>query len=157
MRSNAAMATLPDANSFIHPSAQVAAIAEIEMGPIVGCEASIGSGTIIAKGAIVGYRSVIGDNCYVGAGTSITDAIVSKDLIIHAGVCIGQDGFGFAMTNMATQRFHRSVVSSSIATLRSERIQTLIEERWRIRRLAKARRSITSYRSVIMVFLLVIA
>ena len=96
------MATLPDANSFIHPSAQIAAIAEIELGAIVGCEASIGSGTIIALCAIVGYRSIIGDNFYVGTGFSITDAIIGKDLIIHAGVRIGQDGFGFAMTNMTT-------------------------------------------------------
>ncbi len=98
MRSKAAMATLPKANSLIHPSAQVAANAEIEMGAIVGCEASIGSGTIIAAGAVIGYRSVIGDNCYIGAGASVTHAIVGNDVIIHAGVRIGQDGFGFAMT-----------------------------------------------------------
>ncbi|MEM7747560.1 MAG: UDP-3-O-(3-hydroxymyristoyl)glucosamine N-acyltransferase [Pseudomonadota bacterium] len=98
MRSKAAMATLPDASSLIHPSAQVAASAEIEMGAIVGCEASIGSGSFIAAGAVIGYRSVIGDNCYVGAGASVTHAIVGNDVIIHAGVRIGQDGFGFAMT-----------------------------------------------------------
>ena len=67
------------------------------MGAIVGREAVVGNGTAISAGAVIGYRTVIGNNCCVGAGASVTHAIVGDGVIIHAGVRIGQDGFGFAM------------------------------------------------------------
>jgi UDP-3-O-[3-hydroxymyristoyl] glucosamine N-acyltransferase len=46
----------------------------------------------------VGFRVSLGRDCYVGAGAALTHAIVGNDVIIHAGVRIGQDGFGFAMS-----------------------------------------------------------
>jgi UDP-3-O-[3-hydroxymyristoyl] glucosamine N-acyltransferase len=39
---------------------------------------------------------VLGRDCYVGAGATLTHAVVGDRVIIHAGVRIGQDGFGFA-------------------------------------------------------------
>ena len=39
----------------------------------------------------------MGSDCYVGVGASLTHAIIGNDVIIHPGVRIGQDGFGFAM------------------------------------------------------------
>ena len=39
----------------------------------------------------------IGRGCYVGPGASVTHALVGDRVILHAGVRIGQDGFGFAM------------------------------------------------------------
>jgi UDP-3-O-[3-hydroxymyristoyl] glucosamine N-acyltransferase len=41
---------------------------------------------------------VVGSDCYVGAGATVTHAIVGNGVIIHSGVRIGQDGFGFAMS-----------------------------------------------------------
>jgi UDP-3-O-[3-hydroxymyristoyl] glucosamine N-acyltransferase len=46
----------------------------------------------------VGYRVAIGQDCYVGPAATITHAIVGERVILHAGVRIGQDGFGFAMS-----------------------------------------------------------
>ena len=51
----------------------------------------------IAAGAVIGYRVAIGRDCYIGALASVTHALVGDRVIIHAGVRIGQDGFGFAM------------------------------------------------------------
>lgn len=96
--SKAAAATQPPAQALVHPTARIAESAYIEMGAIVGREAVVGNGTTISAGAVIGYRTVIGDNCCVGAGASVTHAIVGDGVIIHAGVRIGQDGFGFAMT-----------------------------------------------------------
>jgi len=69
----------------------------IEVGAIVGREAEIGPGSLIAAGALIGYRVRVGQGCYVGPGASLTHALVGDRAILHAGVRIGQDGFGFAM------------------------------------------------------------
>jgi UDP-3-O-[3-hydroxymyristoyl] glucosamine N-acyltransferase len=82
---------------LVHPSAQIADGVLVEAGAVIGREAQIGSGTTVAAGALVGYRVVVGQGCYIGPGVSLTHAIVGDRVILHAGVRIGQDGFGFAM------------------------------------------------------------
>ncbi|MEQ1578594.1 MAG: UDP-3-O-(3-hydroxymyristoyl)glucosamine N-acyltransferase [Hyphomicrobium sp.] len=81
----------------VDPSAKIEEGAIIESGAIIGPEASIGSGSRIAAGAVIGFRVTIGRNCYVGACASVVHALVGDGVIIHPGVRIGQDGFGFAM------------------------------------------------------------
>jgi UDP-3-O-[3-hydroxymyristoyl] glucosamine N-acyltransferase len=81
----------------IDPSAELEEGVIIEPGAIIGREAQIGSGTRIAAGAIVGARVTIGRNCYVGALATITHALIGDRVIVHSGVRIGQDGFGFAI------------------------------------------------------------
>jgi UDP-3-O-[3-hydroxymyristoyl] glucosamine N-acyltransferase len=82
----------------VDPSAQLEDGVEIEPGAIVGPEARIGRGTRIAAGAVIGYRVSIGRGCYVGPCCSVVHALVGDRVILHAGVRIGQDGFGFAMS-----------------------------------------------------------
>ena len=91
----AAFAAGPE--GLVHPSARIEAGAVIEPGAVVGREAQIGRGTTIAAGAVVGYRVTIGRDSYIGAGASVTHALLGDRVLIHAGVRIGQDGFGFAM------------------------------------------------------------
>lgn len=81
----------------IHPSAVLERDVVIEPGAVVGPEARIGQGTTIAAGAVVGYRVYIGRNCYIGPNAAVTHALIGNNVAIHAGVAIGQDGFGFAM------------------------------------------------------------
>jgi UDP-3-O-[3-hydroxymyristoyl] glucosamine N-acyltransferase len=81
----------------IDPSAQLEDGVLIEPGAVIGPEAMIGSGTRIAAGAVVGARVAIGRGCYIGALATVTHALVGNRVTIHAGVRIGQDGFGFAM------------------------------------------------------------
>jgi len=82
---------------LVHPSAHIGEGALVEPGAVIGREAQIGRGTTVAAGALVGYRVVVGEGCYIGPGVSLTHAIVGNRVILHAGVRIGQDGFGFAM------------------------------------------------------------
>ncbi len=82
---------------LIDASARIEDGVIVEAGAIVGPEAQIGRGTRIAAGAVVGFRVAIGRNCFVGPGASITHALIGNEVILHAGVRIGQDGFGFAM------------------------------------------------------------
>ena len=81
----------------IDPSAVIEPGVVIEPGAVIGAEACIGRGSRIAAGATVGYRVMIGRNSYVGAGATVTHALIGDRVTIHAGVRIGQDGFGFAM------------------------------------------------------------
>lgn len=81
----------------IHPSAVLEANVVIEPGAVIGPEVHIGRGTTIAAGAVIGYRVHIGRDCYIGPNASITHALIGNRVTLHAGVAIGQDGFGFAM------------------------------------------------------------
>ncbi len=81
----------------IDETARIEDGAVIETGAIIGPEAQIGRGARIAAGAVIGFRVAIGRDCYVGPGASITHALIGNRVIIHAGVRLGQDGFGFAM------------------------------------------------------------
>lgn len=81
----------------IDPSAKLEAGVLIEPGAVIGPQAHIGSGTRICAGAVVGYRTHIGRDSYIGPNASLTHALVGNRVIIHAGVRIGTDGFGFAM------------------------------------------------------------
>lgn len=98
LRSKAAGVSSEREAGLIHPSAQIGTGCVIEPGAVVGREAVIGDGTIVAADAVVGYRVVLGKDCYIGANATVTHAIIGDGTIIHAGVRIGQDGFGFAMT-----------------------------------------------------------
>ena len=81
----------------VHPSARLEEGVTIEPGAVVGREAQIGRGTTVAAGALIGYRVTVGRGCYIGPGASVTHALIGDRVILHAGVRIGQDGFGFAM------------------------------------------------------------
>jgi UDP-3-O-[3-hydroxymyristoyl] glucosamine N-acyltransferase len=81
----------------IHSTARIEDGAIIEPGAIIGREARIGCGTIVASGAMVGYRVTVGRNSYIGPNAVLTHALIGDRVILHAGVKVGQDGFGFAM------------------------------------------------------------
>ena len=82
---------------LVSPTALLEDDVVIEPGAVVGPEARIGRGTRIAANAVIGYRCTIGRGCYIGPNASVTHALVGDRVILHAGVRIGQDGFGFAM------------------------------------------------------------
>jgi UDP-3-O-[3-hydroxymyristoyl] glucosamine N-acyltransferase len=81
--------------AHIAPNAQIEAGACVEAGAVIGPQATIGAGAVIAPNAVIGGSCQIGRNTYVGPGASIQAALVGDRVIIHAGVRIGTDGFGF--------------------------------------------------------------
>jgi UDP-3-O-[3-hydroxymyristoyl] glucosamine N-acyltransferase len=44
---------------------------------------------------VIGPQVRIGRNCVVGAGATVTHALVGDRVVIHPGCRIGQDGFGY--------------------------------------------------------------
>ncbi len=81
----------------VDPSARIEEGVIIEPGAVVGPEAMIGRGTRIAAGAVIGYRVAIGRDCYIGPLSTVVHSLVGDRVILHSGVRVGQDGFGFAM------------------------------------------------------------
>jgi UDP-3-O-[3-hydroxymyristoyl] glucosamine N-acyltransferase len=83
------------AGAHVHPSARVENGVTIDPGAVIGPRAAIGARTVIAAGAVIGPDVRIGRDCTVGAGAAITQALIGDRVIIHSGVRIGQDGYGY--------------------------------------------------------------
>ncbi len=83
--------------AFVHPEAKLEDGVTVEANATVGPGACIGSGTLILAGAVIGAGVQIGRRSVVGSNATVVHAFLGDDVIIHNGVQIGQDGFGFAM------------------------------------------------------------
>ena len=81
----------------IDPSAQLEDGVVVEPGAIIGPQVIIGRGSRIAAGAVVGYRCMVGRGSFIGPNATVIHSLIGDRVILHAGVSIGQDGFGFAM------------------------------------------------------------
>lgn len=83
------------AAAHVHPQARIEPGAVIEAGAVVGPGVEIGRGTVVSPNAVIGASCRIGRDSHVGPGVSVQNALIGDRVILHAGVCIGQDGFGF--------------------------------------------------------------
>jgi UDP-3-O-[3-hydroxymyristoyl] glucosamine N-acyltransferase len=83
------------ADARVHPSARIEAGVTLDPLVVVGPHAEIGAGTVIAAGAVIGPGVCIGRDCAIGAGVTILHSLVGDRVIIHPGVRIGQDGYGY--------------------------------------------------------------
>jgi UDP-3-O-[3-hydroxymyristoyl] glucosamine N-acyltransferase len=86
--------------AMIHPTARLEAGVVVDPGVVIGPGAEIGSGTIVAAGAVVGPGVRIGRDCAIGPHVSLVHALLGNRVIVHAGVRVGQDGFGFELGRM---------------------------------------------------------
>ncbi len=79
----------------IHPTSRVGADCSIQAGANVAARATIGDRCNIQANAVIGEGVSIGDDCFIGANVSLSHAVLGNRVILHRGVCVGQDGFGF--------------------------------------------------------------
>jgi UDP-3-O-[3-hydroxymyristoyl] glucosamine N-acyltransferase len=86
----------------VHPSAVVAADAELAEGVSIGACAVIGEGTRIGRGSVVGAgahidRGVsIGEGCRIGPNAALMHGVRLGDRVrVHGCAVIGGDGFGY--------------------------------------------------------------
>ena len=70
----------------------------IEKGAVIGKNVTIGDRTTISSNSVIGIGVKIGSDCYIGSNVNITHSIIGNNNIIHQGTSIGQDGFGFSMS-----------------------------------------------------------
>ncbi len=83
--------------AIVHPSARLEPDVTIDPGAIVGPDVEIGAGSVVSAGAVIGPGVRIGRHCAIGPGASVLHALLGNRVIVHPGVRIGQDGFGFAL------------------------------------------------------------
>ncbi|MDR1366514.1 MAG: UDP-3-O-(3-hydroxymyristoyl)glucosamine N-acyltransferase [Puniceicoccales bacterium] len=83
-------------SAIIHPTAKLAQ--NISIGPyaIIEEHASIGKNTVIGAGVFIGNHSSIGHDVKIFPNVSIMSfSKIGDHVILHSGVTIGSDGFGF--------------------------------------------------------------
>lgn len=100
----------------IHPSAVIAADAEIGqhvgIGPlaVVGSRARIGAGTMIHAHATIGADVTIGCGCLIYPGVRIGDRVwIGDRVILHHNASIGADGFSFVTPDHGSVESAKSV------------------------------------------------
>ena len=86
----------------VHPTAIVAPDAVLGEGTSVGPHAVIGAGAKIGARAVIGANCFIGEQAVIGEGTRLYPLVTVRErcvlgarVILHSGVVIGADGFGY--------------------------------------------------------------
>lgn len=89
----------------VHPSAVVEPGAQVDAQACIGALAYVGAGAVVGRGSTVGPQSHVGAHAVIGEDTRLAAQVVVGErcrvgarCILHAGVVIGADGFGFAPT-----------------------------------------------------------
>jgi len=84
-------------SAFIHPEADIdPTLVSIGHNATVSRGVRVGRGTRIGAGTILGEGVEIGEDCEIGPNVTICQGcIVGRRVILHPGVVIGGDGFGF--------------------------------------------------------------
>jgi UDP-3-O-[3-hydroxymyristoyl] glucosamine N-acyltransferase len=83
-------------SALISPEAVVPADCDIgpntviEEGVRLGRRCSVGANSVIGRGV------EIGDDCRIGPNVTLSHCLIGSRVVLHPGVRIGQDGFGFA-------------------------------------------------------------
>jgi UDP-3-O-[3-hydroxymyristoyl] glucosamine N-acyltransferase len=87
----------------VHPSAVVEPGATVHSTAFVGPCAVVGQNTQVGAGSQVDAGCVLGRNCQIGRGCHLFPRVVLYDdtelgdrVILHSGVVLGADGFGYA-------------------------------------------------------------
>jgi UDP-3-O-[3-hydroxymyristoyl] glucosamine N-acyltransferase len=83
--------------AFVHPEATVPASASVMPFATVARGAVVGERCVIGPGCFVAENAVVGDDTVLVANVSVLEACrVGARCLLHPGVVIGADGFGFA-------------------------------------------------------------
>ena len=114
----------------IHPTASVAATAQIGEGASIGAYAVVGNHVMIGRNAVLHPHVVIYDNAQIGddfyahSHASVREYCrIGNRVILQNGVVVGGDGYGFAKTSEGT---HFKIVQSGITVIEDDvEIQSL--------------------------------
>jgi UDP-3-O-[3-hydroxymyristoyl] glucosamine N-acyltransferase len=89
----------------VHPSAVVAPDVVLGVGVSIGPLAVVESGAVIGRHAVVGAHAFVGAGVEIGEGSRLAPRVtlmpgtrLGARCLLHSGVVIGADGFGFAPT-----------------------------------------------------------
>ncbi len=83
-------------SAVIDPTARLGEGCLIDASAVIAAEVEIGRLCRIGANAVIGRAVKIGDDSVIGACAVLSHCIIGDRVSIYRGVCIGQDGFGFA-------------------------------------------------------------
>ncbi|MBY0502821.1 MAG: UDP-3-O-(3-hydroxymyristoyl)glucosamine N-acyltransferase [Bryobacteraceae bacterium] len=102
----------PAATPGIHPTALISASAKLGAGVSVGAQSIVEEGAVIGPGCVIGPACRIGAACLIGAQSLLHGRVtlyhgvrVGARAVLHAGVVLGADGFGFVFTAGHYEKF----------------------------------------------------
>lgn len=105
-RSVALLYPVPQPKPGIHSTAVIADDAVIAEGVSIGAYVVLGQSVELAANVMIEAGCVLGDDCKVGENTRLYPNVtlgygiqIGKRCIIHSGVVLGADGFGFVPDN----------------------------------------------------------
>jgi UDP-3-O-[3-hydroxymyristoyl] glucosamine N-acyltransferase len=84
---------------------------------VVGCGVEIGRGTVVGANTVIGPGVTIGRNCTIAPNSTIDCAHIGNDVVIHSGVRIGTEGFGwldFGQSNRKLPQLGRVLVQNRV-------------------------------------------
>lgn len=85
-------------DAFISEDAQIDNDVEIASGCWIGSGVSIGTGSILEANCVVRDNTKIGKNCHFFPNVTVYhDCELGDNVILHSGVRIGADGFGYLL------------------------------------------------------------
>ncbi|KAJ0921096.1 putative UDP-3-O-(3-hydroxymyristoyl)glucosamine N-acyltransferase [Helianthus annuus] len=82
---------------MFHKSASIDPTASIDFGAVVHSGSFVGGNVHVGSGTVVGPNVTIGQSTKIGYNVALANCTIGDSCVIHHGVCIGQDGFGFFM------------------------------------------------------------
>ncbi|MCP5405084.1 MAG: UDP-3-O-(3-hydroxymyristoyl)glucosamine N-acyltransferase [Pseudomonadaceae bacterium] len=89
------------AQAVVSDKAEVDPTARIEPGAVVYAGAQVGARAHIGAHTVVGEGVVVGEDCRIGPHCSLLKTRMGARCVVHGGVRMGQDGFGFAVDGQA--------------------------------------------------------
>ncbi len=84
-------------SASISDQATISKDCRIEAGVVIEAGAEIGRRCRIGANTVIGGGVVLGNDCRIGPSVTLSYLIAGSRVVIHPGVRIGQDGFGFAL------------------------------------------------------------
>jgi UDP-3-O-[3-hydroxymyristoyl] glucosamine N-acyltransferase len=96
----------------IHPTAVIAETADIALSAYVGPHvcigeyAHVGANSRLEAGVVIGANVSVGIDCVLHPTVVLYDGVrIGDRVILHAGACIGADGFGYVRDDMGYHKF----------------------------------------------------
>jgi UDP-3-O-[3-hydroxymyristoyl] glucosamine N-acyltransferase len=84
------------ATAIVAKSAHIGHGVRVDAGAVIGEHVRLGDHTRIGANTVIDDGVEIGNHCRIGACCTISHALLGNRIMLHRGVHIGQDGFGFA-------------------------------------------------------------
>ena len=82
----------------IHETSEISENVELGDNTVIAEGAKIGNGTRIGANCYIGRNVEIGENCHFYANVNVyEDCRIGNQVILHSGVVVGADGFGFLL------------------------------------------------------------